>query len=84
MDLRWLTLMITGKILNLEINVFLTERYYNMNITLPDHFYTLSKYEQEEYLKVYLTKYHEVTDDIMKLLGKLRGEHRKLSVEDVN
>lgn len=55
-----------------------------MNIQLPPDFYLLNKTEQEEYLKKYLIKYHSVTDDIKKLLGKLRGEHRKLTEEDVN
>lgn len=54
------------------------------NIILPDSFYLLNKTEQEEYLKKYLIKYHAVTDDIKKLLGKLRGEHRKLTEDDVN
>lgn len=55
-----------------------------MSIQLPPDFYLLNKTEQEEYLKKYLIKYHQVTDDIKKLLGKLRGEHRKLTEEDVN
>jgi hypothetical protein len=55
-----------------------------MQVTLPDDFYKLTKRQQENYLVEYLVKYHAVTDDIMKLLGKLRGEHRKLIAEDVN
>ena len=55
-----------------------------MQVTLPDDFYKLNKKQQENYLVEYLVKYHAVTDDIMKLLGKLRGEHRKLILEDVN
>lgn len=55
-----------------------------MKIKLPTDFYNLTKRQQETYLVEYLIKYHEVTDDIKKLLGKLRGEHRKLSEEDVN
>jgi hypothetical protein len=55
-----------------------------MKIELPTEFYELSKRQQENYLVEYLIKYHAVTDDIMKLLGKLRGEHRKISEDDVN
>ncbi len=55
-----------------------------MSVTLPNDFYTLTKKEQEQYLVDYLIKYQTVTDDIKKLLGKLRGEGRKLSEIDVN
>ena len=55
-----------------------------MNITLPPEFYTLNKRQQDEYLVEYLIKYQLVTDDIKKLLAKIRGEHRKLSEEDLN
>lgn len=55
-----------------------------MKVTLPLDFYQLNKRQQENYLVEYLVKYHAVTDDIMKLLGKLRGEHRKLLPDDVN
>lgn len=55
-----------------------------MKITLPTDFYELpTKREQEDYLVDYLVKYQLVTDDIKKLLAKLRGEHRKISEEDV-
>ena len=55
-----------------------------MNIILPNDFYSLNKKQQESYLVDYLIKYQLVTDDIKKLLGKLRGEHRKLIEDDVN
>jgi hypothetical protein len=54
-----------------------------MKIKLPESFYALSKYEQEEYLKKHLAKHHKITDRIMKLLGKMRGEHRKLTEKDL-
>ena len=53
-------------------------------IELPDTFYQLSRKEQEEYLKKYLSKYYGVTDNIKKLLGIIRGHHRKITEEDLS
>lgn len=55
-----------------------------MNITLPDSFYKISKKEQEEYLKKYLSKYYNVTDSIKVLLGIIRGQHRKITEDDLS
>lgn len=55
-----------------------------MKVTLPADFYALTKKQQENYLEGYLVKYYAVTDDIKKLLGKIRGEYRKITEEDVN
>lgn len=53
-------------------------------IKLPKEFFQLStKMEQEKYLVDYLIKYQNVTDEIKKLLAKIRGDHRKLTEEDV-
>ena len=55
-----------------------------MTVTLPNDFYDLTKKQQEQYLVDYLIKYQLVTDDIKKLLGKLRGDNRKITELDLN